>query len=382
MTSESPTNGTFGFGTEAIYLSTTFVQPDVAQPTSKYIYSRSNNPNRESLEHALAKLERAKHALAFSSGLAATAAIVQGLAFNRHVICNADLYGGTYRFLTRVANTNCVTVDFIPSLEKDVTQYLKHNTKLIWIETPSNPTLSLIDIRSVAEVAHARGIVVVVDSTLLSPYLQNPLDHGADIVLHSVTKYINGHSDVLMGAIALNSDDIKEKLSFILTSAGSVPSPFDCWLAHRGIKTLHLRARAASDNAAALAAVLEDSPHVLSVNYPGLVSHPHYHITVKQHRGGMGGAMISFRIRGGGVSAAQFCKRTKYFTLAESLGGVESLCEIPAKMTHASMPREAREAVGVYDDLIRLSVGIEDVEDLVADLQVALEEAVQAVESN
>lgn len=325
--------------------------------------------------------------------------MIQGIvAPGGHVICNADLYGGTYRFLTRLAGSSGVTVDFAPFLERDVAALVKEDTRLIWLETPSNPTLSLIDIRAVAEIAHARGVMVLVDSTMLSPYLQNPLDHGADIVLHSVTKYINGHSvssptlphpllqailnsphyqDVLMGAVAFNSDDLKQKLAFIQTSAGAVPSPFDCWLAHRGLKTLHLRVHAASATAAALAHFLEASPHVQTVNYPGLPSHPQTQVAQRQHRAGMGGAMVSFRIRGGGDAAARFCRATRYFTLAESLGGVESLCEIPARMTHASMPREARESVGVYDDLIRLSIGVEDVEDLKPDLELALAEAVR-----
>ncbi|KAE9581364.1 Cystathionine gamma-lyase [Colletotrichum fructicola] len=370
-----PHDPTTGALSEQICLATTFPQPDINQPASKYIYSRSNNPNRESFEQALATLEHAKHALAFSSGLAATAAVIHGLvAPGGHVICNADLYGGTYRFLARLGG---VTVDFAPSLERDMAMLVRDDTQLIWIETPSNPTLSLVDIRAVTEIAHAQGIVVVVDSTMLSPYLQNPLDHGADIVLHSVTKYINGHSDVLMGAVAFNSDDLKQKLAFVQTAAGAVPSPFDCWLAHRGLKTLHLRVHAASAGAAALASLLEASPHVLAVNYPGLPSHPQRQIAQRQHRAGMGGAMVSFRIRGGGEAAARFCKATKYFTLAESLGGVESLCEIPARMTHASMPREARESVGVYDDLVRLSIGVEEVEDLKGDLELALAEAVK-----
>ncbi|KAJ0340077.1 hypothetical protein COL154_012260 [Colletotrichum chrysophilum] len=353
-----PHDPTTGALSEQICLATTFAQPDINQPASKYIYSRSNKPNRESFEQALATLEHAKHALAFSSGLAATAAVIHGLVTpGGHVICNADLYGGTYRFLTRLG---AVAVDFAPSLERDMATFVRDDTQLIWIETPSNPTLSLVDIRAVTEIAHARGIMVVVDSTMLSPYLQNPLDHGADIVLHSVTKYINGHS-----------------LAFVQTAAGSVPSPFDCWLAHRGLKTLHLRVHTASASAAALASLLEAYPHVLAVNYPGLPSHPRRQIAQRQHRAGMGGAMVSFRIRGGGDAAARFCKATKYFTLAESLGGVESLCEIPARMTHASMPREERESVGVYDDLVRLSLGVEDVEDLKGDLELALAEAVK-----
>jgi cystathionine gamma-lyase len=220
--------------------------------------------------------------------------------------------------------------------------------------------------------------MVVVDNTFLSPYVQNPLDHGADIVVHSVTKYINGHSDVIMGVAAFNSDTIKTKLSFLQNAIGAVPSPFDCWLAHRGLKTLHLRAREASTNAAAVALVLEASPLVLSVNYPGLISHPHRAIAIKQHRNGMGGGMLSFRIRGGAVAAERFCQSTTFLTLAESLGGVESLVEVPSSMTHAGIPKDQREAVGVFDDLVRISCGIEDAEDLKADVLQALEKAVAA----
>jgi cystathionine gamma-lyase len=215
-----------------------------------------------------------------------------------------------------------------------------------------------------------------VDNTFLSPYVQNPLDHGADIVVHSVTKYINGHSDVVMGAAAFNSQDIYDRLSFLQNALGAVPSAFDCWLAHRGMKTLHLRAREATKNATGVATALQNSPHVVSVNYPGLPSHPQYAITQKQHRNAMGGGMLSFRIRGGHAAAERFCQSTKIYTLAESLGGIESLVEVPSAMTHGGIPREQREAAGVFDDLVRVSCGIEDEADLVTDVLQALEKAV------
>jgi cystathionine gamma-lyase len=218
--------------------------------------------------------------------------------------------------------------------------------------------------------------MVVVDNTFLSPYVQNPLDHGADIVVHSVTKYINGHSDVVMGVAAFNSDEMHQRLSFLQNAIGAIPSAFDSWLAHRGLKTLHLRAREATVNATAVAKALEGSPHVIAVNYPGLNSHPHRHIALKQHRNGMGGGMLSFRIKGGHAAAERFCQTTNIFTLAESLGGVESLVEVPSSMTHAGIPKDQREAVGVYDDLVRVSCGIEDAEDLKADVLQALERAV------
>jgi len=275
-----------------------------------------------------------------------------------------------------IAQAHGVKVTFTPEIAVDIAQHITSETKLIWIESPSNPTLRLVDIRAVASVAHQHGIMVVVDNTFLSPYVQNPLDHGADIVVHSVTKYINGHSDVVMGVAAFNSDAMKVRLSFLQNAIGAVPSAFDCWLAHRGLKTLHLRAREATVNATAVAKALEASPHVIAVNYPGLKSHPHRAIAIKQHRNGMGGGMLSFRIKGGAAGAERFCQSTSLFTLAESLGGVESLVEVPSSMTHSGIPKDQREAVGVYDDLVRISCGVEDAEDLKADVLQALEKAV------
>jgi len=372
----SPHDPVTGAVIEAISLSTTFAQSAVGKPVGQYEYSRSSNPNRDNFEKAVAALEHARYALAFSSGSATTATILQSLAAGSHVISVSDVYGGTHRYFTKVALAHGVQVTFTPSLELDIAELIRSSTKLIWIETPSNPTLSLVDIRAVASVAHQHGILVVVDNTFLSPYVQNPLDHGADIVVHSVTKYINGHSDVVMGAAAFNSDDVFEKLSFLQNAIGAVPSAFDAWLAHRGLKTLHLRAREASTNATAVAEALEASPHVISVNYPGLASHRHRSIALKQHRNGMGGGMLSFRIRGGHEAAERFCQYTKIFTLAESLGGVESLVEVPSAMTHGGIPKEQREAAGVFDDLVRVSCGIEDQVDLTKDVLQALEKAV------
>ena len=372
----SPIDPTTGAVIEPISLSTTFAQTAVGKPIGLYEYSRSANPNRDNFEEAIAAVEHSRFALAFSSGSATTATILQSLAAGSHLISVSDVYGGTHRYFTKVAAAHGVQVTFSPSIELDVKELIRENTKLVWIESPSNPTLSLVDIRNVASVAHAHGILVVVDNTFLSPYVQNPLDHGADIVVHSVTKYINGHSDVLMGVAAFNSPELKERLTFLQNAIGAVPSPFDCWLAHRGLKTLHLRARAASENAMAVATALEASPHVISVNYPGLKSHPQRPIAIKQHRNGMGGGMLSFRLKGGPSIAERFCQYTKIFVLAESLGGVESLCEVPSAMTHAGIPKDQREAAGVFDDLVRLSCGIEDVEDLRKDVLQALEKAV------
>jgi len=376
--SGAPHDPVTGAVIEPISLSTTFAQTGVGKPVGAYEYSRSANPNRDNFETAVATLEHAKYALAFSSGAATTAVILQSLAAGSHVISVSDVYGGTHRYFTQVAHAHGVKVTFTPEIDAEISEHITTETKLVWIESPTNPTLRLVDIRAVTIQAHRYGIMVVVDNTFLSPYVQNPLDHGADIVVHSVTKYINGHSDVIMGVAAFNSDTIKTKLSFLQNAIGAVPSPFDCWLAHRGLKTLHLRAREASTNAAAVALVLEASPLVLSVNYPGLISHPHRAIAIKQHRNGMGGGMLSFRIRGGAVAAERFCQSTIFLTLAESLGGVESLVEVPSSMTHAGIPKDQREAVGVFDDLVRISCGIEDAEDLKADVLQALEKAVAA----
>ncbi|EMC93166.1 hypothetical protein BAUCODRAFT_229484 [Baudoinia panamericana UAMH 10762] len=361
---------------EPISLSTTFAQSAVGQPIGAHEYVRSSNPNRWNFERCIASLERAKYALAFSSGSATTATILQSLAAGSHVVSVSDVYGGTHRYFTKVASAHGVRVAFTPSIELDIEGLITPETKLIWIETPSNPTLSLVDIRAVADIAHRSGIMVVVDNTFLSPYIQNPLEHGADIVVHSVTKYINGHSDVLMGVAAFNSDALHERLRFLQNAIGAVPSPFDCWLAHRGVKTLHLRAREASKNAQMVTNALEESPHVLAVNYPGSASHRQRKIALKQHRDGLGGGMLSFRIKGGKEAAEKFCQATQIFTLAESLGGVESLVEVPASMTHMGIPKDQREAAGVFEDLVRISCGIEDGTDLVADVRQALEKVV------
>ncbi|KJZ73585.1 Cystathionine gamma-lyase [Hirsutella minnesotensis 3608] len=373
----SPHDPTTGAVIEPISLSTTFAQSAAGVPIGEYEYSRSSNPNRTNFENAVAALEHARYALAFSSGSATTAVILQSLAAGSHVISVSDVYGGTHRYFTQVAKAHGVKVTFTPEIEVDITEHITDQTRLIWIESPSNPTLRLVDIRAVVSVAHQHGILVVVDNTFLSPYVQNPLDFGADIVVHSVTKYINGHSDVVMGVAAFNSDELKQRLGFLQNAIGAIPSAFDSWLAHRGLKTLHLRAREASRNANAVAHALEASPHVVAVNYPGLESHPHRHIAKKQHRDALGGGMVSFRIRGGHAAAERFCQVTKIFTLAESLGGVESLVEVPSSMTHAGIPRDQREAVGVFDDLVRLSCGIEDAEDLKNDVLQALEVAVK-----
>lgn len=365
----------------AISLSTTFAQSSPANPLGEFEYSRSSNPNRDSFEQAVASLENARYGVAFASGSAAISVILHTLKVGDEVVSFSDVYGGTHRYFTKVANKTGIKVEFTKDLVQDLPKLINENTKLVWIETPSNPTLVLTDIeeiRSIVDKSKKPGqeVYIVVDNTFLSPYIQTPLDHGADIVMHSVTKYLNGHSDVVMGVAATNNETIANDLQFFQNATGAVPSPFDSWLAHRGLKTLHLRVRQASNNANEIASYLEKSDKVLKVNYPGLESHPQRAVFLKQHSRGLGGGMISFRIKGGKAAASKFCESTKVFTLAESLGGIESLLEVPSIMTHAGISVEEREANGIYDDLIRLSCGIEDVEDLVADIEQALSKSV------
>lgn len=363
---------------EPISLSTTFAQTAPGVPIGAYEYSRSQNPNRDNLEKAVAALEKGKYGLAFSSGSATTAVILQSLPQGSHAISIGDVYGGTHRYFTKVANTHGVETSFTNNLLEELPSLVKENTRLVWIESPTNPTLKVTDIQAVKEKINTinKDILLVVDNTFLSPYLSNPLSFGADIVVHSATKYINGHSDVVLGVLATNNKEIYEQLQFLQNAIGAIPSPFDAWLTHRGIKTLHLRVKQASLNAQKIAEFLASSEDVEAVNYPGLPSHPDYTIVQKQHRDALGGGMISFRVKGGAEAASKFSSSTKLFTLAESLGGIESLLEVPAVMTHGGIPKEAREASGVYDNLVRLSVGIEDVDDLLDDVKQALAKSV------
>lgn len=357
----------------AMSLSTTFKQASVGQPIGKFDYSRSGNPTRHAFEAAVAALEGAKHGLAFSSGSATSATITNMFPTGSHFITVNDVYGGTYRFFTRVAKHQGIDVDFIDMADPEtIAQHFKPNTKLVWIETPTNPTLRLVDIKRVASFAHQRGAILVVDNTFMSPFFQRPLDHGADMVVHSVTKYINGHSDVVMGVAVTNDQSLFERLTFLQNSIGAVPSAFDCFLANRGLKTLHLRMHQHQVNAFAVARYLESQlgKTVQSVIYPGLESHPQHNLAKAQARGF--GGMLSFRINGGFPEAERFCQTVRVFVLAESLGGVESLCEIPCKMTHGSVSPEDRARLGITDNLIRLSVGVEDTADLVADVAQAL----------
>ncbi|KAJ3230221.1 hypothetical protein HDU78_008529 [Chytriomyces hyalinus] len=363
----------------ALSLSTTFAQAS-AGVHKGYDYSRSGNPTRAAFETAVASLEQGKHCLAFASGSVTTATIVNMLPAGSHLVSVNDVYGGTFRYFTKVAASNGVDVSFVDMNDpNNILKHIKPNTRMIWIETPTNPTLRLVDIAAVAKIAHSRpDLLLVVDNTFMSPYFQNPLTLGADIVVHSVTKYINGHSDVVGGVAITNSEAIFEKLRFLQNSIGGVPSPFDCFLANRGLKTLHIRMRQHQENALAVAKHLESSPHVERVIYPGLPSHPQHALAMRQSKGFSG--MVSFRIKQGTLDKSNtFLASLRLFCLAESLGCVESLAELPAVMTHASLTPEARAALGVDEGLIRLSVGIEDKRDLIRDLDQALEKAVKGV---
>jgi len=338
-----------------------------------YEYSRTGNPTRGAFERAIATVEFANHGLAFSSGQAATSAVLQTLHAGDHVVCIDDVYGGTQRLFRQVLTDHALlTFTFLDmSNPNDVEKAITEKTKLLWLESPTNPTLKITDIAAISEITKKfPNLWYVVDNTFMSPYLQNPLNLGADIVLHSVTKYIGGHSDCVMGALVMNDDNIYAKLKFIQNAVGAVPSPFDCYLALRGIKTLHVRMDYCQKNAMTIAKFLEDHEKVESVIYPGLETHPQHEIAKKQQKGF--GAMITFFVKGELAQATGFLRNLKLFTLAESLGAVESLAESPAAMTHASVPVEKRQELGISDTLIRLSIGIENVDDLVDDLQSAL----------
>jgi cystathionine gamma-lyase len=367
-----------------ISMTTTFVQsypgkkPGIDDPNSHgggYFYSRQANPTRGALERALAAVEESNYAAVFSSGLAATQAVTQLLNSGDHVLALDDLYGGTSGMFRQIIQPSAgiqfsfVNMDKIENLEAALTP----KTKMIWLESPTNPLLKTSDIRAIAAFAKKKGLILVVDSTFLSPYLQHPLQLGADIVVHSITKYIAGHSDVLMGACMTNNEDIIKKLRALQNFCGAVPSPFECYLTLRGLKTLHIRMDYAQKNAMAIAQFLETHPVIERVIYPGLKSYPQYELAQKQTDGP--GAMISIHIKGGIKIAGKFLEELKIWALAVSLGAVESLACSPAIMTHTAVPKDAREAIGLTDSLIRLSIGIEDAEDLIADMKQALDKA-------
>ncbi|MEJ1249848.1 cystathionine gamma-synthase [Denitratimonas tolerans] len=382
-------NRTFGFGTRAIhagqspdpstgavmtpiYATSTYVQksPGVHQG---FEYSRSHNPTRFAYERCVAALESGAHGYAFASGLAATGTVLETLDSGSHVICMDDVYGGTYRIMERVRRRSAglsfsfVDLGDMAALEAAV----RPETRMIWCETPTNPLLKIVDLERLAQFTRARGIWLVVDNTFASPMLQRPLELGAHAVVHSATKYLNGHSDIVGGVAVVGDDaELAERIGFLQNAVGGIQGPFDSFLALRGLKTLHLRMRAHCDNALALAQWLESHPAVERVLHPGLASHPQHALAARQMHGF--GGMITIFVKGGLAAARRMMERTELFALAESLGGVESLVNHPAIMTHASIPAETRAALGITDNLVRLSVGVEDLEDLRRDLDAAL----------
>jgi cystathionine beta-lyase/cystathionine gamma-synthase len=354
-----------------IYQTSTYVQ-EAPGVHKGYEYARSQNPTRTALEDAYAILENANYGLAFSSGVAATDAVIKLLEPGNEVICANDMYGGTYRLFTKVFEKFGIKFIYVDTTNAaNVQAAVTASTKLIWLETPTNPLMNITDIAAVATIAKAANILLCVDNTFASPYLQNPLTLGADIVMHSATKYLGGHSDVIQGCLMINDKELRDKLYFIQKSCGAVPGPMDCFLVLRGIKTLHIRMQRHCENGEAIAKYLAHHPKVQKVYWPGFEDNAGYAVAQKQMRGF--GGMISFTLKDDSIAAAtKVLSSTKVFSLAESLGGVESLINHPASMTHASIPREERIKNGLADGLIRLSVGIEDVEDLIADLDQAI----------
>ncbi|XP_020494903.1 cystathionine gamma-lyase [Labrus bergylta] len=358
-----------------ISLSTTFKQNGPGNHAG-YEYSRSGNPTRNCLEKAVAAVDGARYSLAVASGLAATLTITHMLKAGDSIVCMDDVYGGTNRFFQKIAREFALEVSFadFTKLEK-LKAALKNNTKLVWIETPTNPTMKVVDIQACSDMIHehSKDIVVVVDNTFMSPYFQRPLALGADVCMYSATKYMNGHSDVVMGLMSVNREDLYDRLKFLQNALGCVPSPFDCYLCNRGLKTLHLRMERHFKNGMAAAKFLEADPRVDRVIFPGLPSHPQHDIMKRQCTGCPG--MITFYIKGELEHASAFLSNLKLFAIAESLGGYESLAEHPAIMTHASVPEKERIVLGISDTLIRLSVGLEDEADIIEDLEQALNAA-------
>jgi len=367
-----PENWNYHSVVPPLVMSTTFKQfaPGVH---AGYEYGRSGNPTRQVLEECLAPLEKAKHALTFSSGLGATTALSFLLEAGNHVLLVDDVYGGTNRFFRQCASRMGIESSFVDMLNLKLTEEaIKPNTTMIWIESPTNPTLKLIDIKAVTELAKRKNpnMIVVIDNTFSSSYFQTPLEFGTDIVVHSLTKYMNGHSDVVMGAIMTNNEDLYKRIKFLQNSLGIVPSPYDCSLVNRSLKTLALRMREHMSNGLKVARALENNPCIEKILYPGLESHPQHELYKRQMKGF--GGMISIYVKGGLEETTTFLKELKIFALAESLGGYESLIEHPAIMTHASVPPVQRQMLGIVDNLVRISVGLEDADDLIQDLNQAL----------
>ena len=360
-----------GAVTTPVYQTSTFVQESPGEHKG-YSYARGQNPSRESLENCIASLENGRFALCFSSGIAAVDAIVRLLKPGDEIITTKDLYGGSYRLFSQVFEPAGIVFKYVSFNNSDrIQDEISQKTKMIWLETPSNPMMNIIDIEDVVDIARSHHVLLAVDNTFATPYLQRPLDLGADFSMHSATKYLGGHSDLVMGAVVVNNEKLKDRLKFIQNTCGAIPGPNDCFLAHRGIKTLHLRMDRNCSNTAKIAQFLDQHPVVNHVYYPGLDVHPGYDIAKTQMDDF--GAMLSFHLNNDTMEKAfKVMKKMKVFTLAESLGGVESLVGHPATMSHGSMPSIDRHAIGIKDSMIRLSVGVEDVDDLIEDLEQAL----------
>ncbi len=353
-----------------IFQTSTFVQESPGEKKG-YVYARSHNPTRTALETNIASLEGGNYGLAFPSGMSAISTLIRILDAGDHVICCDDVYSGTFRMFEKILSKQNLEFDFVDlNRPESLKKHIKGNTKIIWVETPSNPLLKITDVAAITKIAKSRNIVTVADNTFATPFFQNPLDLGVDIVVHSTTKYLNGHSDMIGGAVVMNDRELFNKIRFFQNALGAAPGPFDCFLALRGIKTLAVRMERHAENAMKIAQFLENHSKVRKVIYPGLKSHPQHELAKKQMSGF--GGMITFFIKGGLASARSFLERVEIFSLAESLGGVESLIEHPAIMTHSSLPAEVRAKLGISDELIRVSVGIENVDDLIEDLEKAL----------
>lgn len=354
-----------------VYLTSTYVQESPGVHKG-YEYSRTHNPTRTTYQNCIASLEGGKYAFAFSSGCAATTTVMHTLKSGDHVVVGEDLYGGTVRIFDKVFSSMGIEVTYVDMRDLNKLEgAIKKNTKLLWAETPSNPLLRILDIKKVSELAKSKGLTVVIDNTFMSPYFQKPLSLGADVVLHSATKYIGGHSDVVGGVLVTGNPELAEKFTFLINSIGNGASPFDCFLLLRSLKTLSVRMKAHQENAMQVAQFLSEHSKVEGVVYPGLPSHPQHELA-KSQMSGFGG-MISVYLKGGLAESKKMVEKTRLFALAESLGGVESLIEHPAIMTHASVPEDRRSALGITDNLVRLSVGIESIKDLIEDLDNALQ---------
>ena len=360
----------FGAISMPIYQTSTFVFKDVGK-TRGYDYSRTSNPTRKTLEETIARLEGGKAGFAFATGMAAEATVIHLLKAGDHVISGDDVYGGTYRLFQNVMKNFGVEFTFLRmDNRRRIEEAIKPNTKMLWLETPSNPLLNIIDLKMVVDIARKHKLMTVLDNTFATPYLLRPIDYGIDLVVYSTTKYLNGHCDVVGGAVVTTTDELTERVQFLSNAMGTCQSPFDSWLVLRGIETLAVRMRQHEENAAAVADYLKGHPAVQKVFYPGLESHPGHQIARKQMKGF--GGMVSFELKGGTRAVKPFLRKIRVFALAESLGGVASLAEQPATMSHASMPKEFREKIGIKDELIRLSVGLENIDDLIGDLNQAL----------